>query len=90
MNKSFNNFILSVVRQDEEMFMEQELRKRGTWDTVRLVLIISLLGLVGFIAMAQQEWMQNFNALMTALGGVVALLLRFGGLFGSRPQSLDK
>lgn len=90
MNKSFNNFILSVVRQDEEMFMEQELRKRGTWDTVRLVLIISLLGLVGFIAMAQQEWMQNFNALITALGGVVALLLRFGGLFGSRPQSLDK
>ena len=80
-NKSFNNFILTVVKEDEEMMMQQEMRSKGSWNSVQLVLILTFLAMAVFVAFAQRDIMQNFNALMTALGGVTALLLRFGGLF---------
>jgi hypothetical protein len=87
-NKSFNNFILSVVNEDEEMLMQQEMRNKGSWNSVQLVLILVFLAMAVFVAFAQRDILQNFNALMTALGGVTALLLRFGGLFtlGSKPK----
>jgi hypothetical protein len=87
-NKSFNNFILSVVNEDEEMLMQQEMRNKGSWNSVQLVLILVFLAMAVFVAFAQRDILQNFNALMTALGGVTALLLRFGGLFtiGNKPK----
>jgi hypothetical protein len=87
-NESFNNFILSVVKEDEEMVMQQEMRSKGSWNSVQLVLILVFLAIAVFIAFAQRNVLQNFNALLTALGGVTALLLRFGGLFtlGSKPK----
>lgn len=87
-NKSFNNFILSVVKEDEEIIMQEEMRTKGAWNSVQLVLILIFIATGVFIALAQRDILQNFNALMTALGGVTALLLRFGGLFsiGSRPK----
>ncbi len=83
MNKSFNNFILSVVREDEEMLMEREVAQKGTWKTVQLVLFLSLLGLAIFFTLAQQNLLQNFNAMLTAIGAVLALVVRFGGFFGT-------
>lgn len=83
MNKSFNNFILSVVKEDEEIAMTNELRAKGTWNTVQVVIIISLIAITAFIALAQEDILTNFNAIMTTLAGVVGLLLRFGGLFSS-------
>jgi hypothetical protein len=87
-NESFNNFILSVVKEDEEMVMQQEMRSKGSWNSVQLVLILVFLAIAAFIAFAQRDVLQNFNALLTALGGVTALLLRFGGLFtlGNKPK----
>jgi hypothetical protein len=83
MNESFNNFILYAVKEDEELRMEQQLRKQGNWSTIQMVLIVILLGLGTFIAIAQQKLFHNISALITALGGVSALLLRFGGLFNT-------
>lgn len=87
MNRSFNNFILSVVKEDEEMKMEQELRSKGTWHTVQIALIMVLLGLAAFIAFAQQGILSNVNAWVTAVTGIVALITRFSGVFGSKSKS---
>ena len=81
MNKSFSNFILSVVNEDEEVRREKELHQKGAWSVVRSVLIIALIGLATFITLAQQNLLQDFNLLLGAVGSVAALLTRFGGLF---------
>jgi hypothetical protein len=89
MNKSFNNFILSVVKEDEEILMEREMDQKGNWNTVQLVLVLSLLGLAIFFALAQQNLLQNFNTLIGVIGAVLALAVRFGGFFGSGPKQKD-
>jgi len=81
MNKSFGNFILSVVSEDEEIQMEKELSQKGSWNIVQSVLIVLLIGLVAFIAIAQQDLFRDLNVLIGALGSAIALLTRFGGLF---------
>lgn len=83
MNRSFNNFILKVVKEDEEIEMEKQLKQKGVWQMVQLIMIIVFIGIAAFIALAQQNLLHNFNTLITAIGGITALLLRFGGLFGS-------
>lgn len=81
MNRSFNNFILSVVKEDEELRMEKELNQKGSWSLVRAVIIIALIALTAFIALAQQNLLHDFNLLLGAIGSAAALLTRFGGLF---------
>ncbi len=81
-NESFNNFILSTISEDEELSMDKELRQKGTWSAVQLVIIIALLGIAVFIGLAQQKLLRDFNAVLGAVGAVAAFLLRFGGLFG--------
>jgi len=80
MNKSFNNFITVAVGYDEEMKMQQELSRKGTWSTVQLVLVFSLVGIVSFLALAQQDLMPSFNLWIGAVSGLVAMLVNFSGL----------
>ncbi len=83
MNQSFNNFILSTVNRDEEILMEREQERKGSWNTVYVVLVILMLGLLSFVALAQQKLFQNFTLLIGAISSALALFTRFGGLIGS-------
>ncbi len=86
MNRSFNNFILSVVKEGEELKMEKELRSGGTWHTVQIGLILTLLGLITFIGLSQQGMLSSLSAWATAITGIVTLLTRFGGIFGDKSK----
>lgn len=81
MNRSFTNFILSVVGEDEEVAMNNELKQKGTWQTVQLILVITIIGVIAFVALVQQEILSNLNATIATISGVIALLLRFSGFF---------
>lgn len=81
MNKSFNNFVLSVVDRDQEVLMDKELQKKGQWRTIQLVLILTIIGITVFIVLGQKDFLNQFNALVGAVTAVVGLLLRFGGMF---------
>ena len=83
MNKSFNNFVLEAVREDEEMMMENEMRKRGTWNSLKVVIILVALGILLFLSVGQQSMITNLNTIITALAGLGGLLLKFGGFFDS-------
>jgi hypothetical protein len=89
MNQSFNNFILNVFKEDEELDMEKEVSRNGTWHSIRLVLVMVLVGIVVFVALAQKELFDNMNTFLLALSGALALLSKFGGLFGSGAKSKD-
>jgi hypothetical protein len=88
MNKSFSNFILSAVKEDEEMKMEGEQSRLGTWNTVQLVLVLVLLAATSFVALSREGLLGNLNAMITVVTGVLAVVTRFGGLFSSKPNNV--
>jgi hypothetical protein len=83
MNKSFNNFILSVFREDEELEIARKVRSKGAWQNIQVVLVLTLISIVVFIALAQKELMSDLNAFVVAITGAVGLLSKFGGWLGS-------
>lgn len=86
MNKSFTNFILSVVDEDDEMRMERQQYRKGSWSLLYAVLIVFLVGLITFIGIAQPEIFKHFDLILTALGSALVILTRFGGLFNTAPK----
>lgn len=83
MNRSFNNFILSIVKEDEEIKMEKEMRKRGSWNTLHLILVITIVSIVIFLGIAEQELFNNVQSIVAATAALLPLLGRFGGIFTS-------
>jgi len=81
MNRSFNNFVINAVGSDQEIIMEKELRKKGSWSTIQLVLILTIISITVFIVLGQKNFVNEFNSLIGALAVVIGLLLRFGGIF---------
>ncbi len=81
MNKSFNNFILSIADNDADIKMEQQIRQKGSWNTVHLILVIAIISIVVFLGLAQQELFKNFQAILAATAALLPLLARFGGIF---------
>ncbi len=83
MNKSFNDFILRVVNEDEEIKMQHELNRKGSWTAVYTVLIILVFGLMVFIMLAQQNLLNDINLMLGVLGSMAAIFAKFGGLLSS-------
>jgi hypothetical protein len=81
MNKSFNNFILSVVLDDADLKMEQQIREKGSWNTVHLILVITIVSIIVFLGLAQQQLFKNFEAILAATTALLPLLARLGGIF---------
>jgi hypothetical protein len=81
MNRSFTNFILSVVEEDADIRVEEEMRKKGSWNTLHLVLVIAIVSIIVFLGIAQQELFKNFQAIIAFTTALLPLLARFGGIF---------
>ena len=75
-NKSFNNFILSVVDASTEWEMQKEVRKNGSWSATKGVLFVVVIGVFGFIALTSPEILKNFNAILGAVLAMLSLMLR--------------
>ncbi|MEQ6166610.1 MULTISPECIES: hypothetical protein [unclassified Ekhidna] len=87
MNESFTNFVLMVIKKSEALRMEKEVREKGTWSTISTVLVLVLLGALAFLFLANPDFFQNLNALMSVLVGIFGLLTRFGSVFVSGKSS---
>lgn len=87
MNKSFTSFILNVFRYDEEIKLTHEAQAKGSWHNIRLVLVLVLIGIAIFIALAQEELFGNINAFIVTVTSAFAMFSKFGGLFGSESKS---
>jgi hypothetical protein len=87
MNKSFTSFILNVFHHDDEIKLTQEAQSKGSWHNIRLVLVLVLIGIAIFIALAQEELFGNINALIVTVTSAFAMFSKFGGLFGSESKS---
>lgn len=86
MNESFTNFVLSIIKKEEALMMEKEVRDKGTWSTISAVLGMAVLGIIAFLFLGNPDFFHDFNALISALVAVIGILPRVGGLlsFGKR------
>lgn len=87
MNDSFGQFVLTAMKEDDELEMDRESRRKGTWSSVQLVLLIVVIGLGLFLALSQEALFNRLNTVLTASAALVAVLLRFGGFFGGADKS---
>ncbi|MEX0966364.1 MAG: cache domain-containing protein [Bacteroidia bacterium] len=76
MNKSFRNFILTVVNRAEAMRMEQELKENGTWSKVRVPLLLVILGIALFLFLTQREAYNQVFTFITAFAAGIPLLFK--------------
>ena len=83
MNRSFNNFVLNAVNEDDEIRMQHELNQKGSWSVVYTVLIVLVFGVLVFIMLAQQNLLNDINLMLGVLGSLAAILARFGGFLNS-------
>jgi hypothetical protein len=87
MNRSFTNFVLQAVKGDEELTMENELKNKGTWNSLKFMLLFIVLGLIVFLALGQQAIVTNMNATLGAVGAIAALFIKLSGILDSKKTS---
>ena len=83
MNRSFAYFIINFFQTDEEVKVTHAAQTKGSWGNIQLVFVMLLIGIATFIALAQKEFIGNINAVVVTATSALALLSKFGGLFGS-------
>ena len=59
----------------------------GTWQGYRATLVIIILALFIFIAMANQDFLDNLNQLFVAIGGGIAVITGVLGLMSRKNKS---
>ncbi|MEO1053817.1 MAG: hypothetical protein AAFX87_24480 [Bacteroidota bacterium] len=89
MNESFTNFVLTVVDKQEALLMEKEVREKGTWSQVSMILFIIVISAVVFIFFGNPDLFSDFNALLGVFAAVMGLLPRLNNLlnFGNINRS---
>lgn len=80
MNKSFANFVLTIVKDGEVIEMNKEVRKKGKWANIKLVIILVLVALITLIGFGQPDFFKNVNAIAIAIVGVASILPSLSGL----------
>ncbi len=85
MNMSFRRFIMSKITKPEKLKIEAALGKQtGTWQNYRNALLLVIVALFIFIAMANQDFLDNLNNLFVALGGIIAVVTGVLGLLSQK------
>ena len=88
MNISFRRHVLTALTKEEAREIEAKMGKgSGTWQGYRTTLIIIILALFVFIAVANQDFLDNLNQLFVALGGGVAVITGVLGLVSKKSRS---
>lgn len=79
-NESFTNFVLSIIKKEEALIMEKEVRDKGSWSTISGVLGLLLLGVLAFLFLGNPDFFKSFNALISAVLAIAGVIPRLGGM----------
>lgn len=85
---SFRSYVLKQKSSEEMMQLKTELRQESTWQSFRVPLLITILGVALFILITQEQTFQKITAILTGLTTAFSLLVKFftdgGSLFSSK------
>ncbi len=88
MNISFRQFVLNSLNKAEIADIELKMGKEnGSWHDYKITLIIIILGLFSFIAMANEDFINNLNELFVAIGGGIAVITGILGLLSKKSST---
>ena len=73
-NESFKNFIHTSVSLNEALRLERKNQASGSWSNVRIVFYLIIATTIAFIIMGKPELLQDFEALIGALGGLGVII----------------
>jgi len=74
MNKSFRNFILTVIEPTEAASILSSLQREGDWSQIKKPLGVIVLVVAGFIMFTQKQLINDTLAFLAALGAVIPIL----------------
>ena len=85
MNMSFRKFLLLKMNKAKKQELEQAIGKEtGTWQGYKVMLLLIITSLFVFIAMANQDFLENLNQLFVAIGGGIAVITGILGLLSRK------
>lgn len=85
LNISFRRFVMNKSSIEDTSALEMKIGKEaGTWQGYKFTLIIIIVGLFVFIAMANQNFLDNLNQLFIAIGGGIAVITGILGLLSRK------
>ena len=76
MNKSFRNFVLTVVKPEDALKMEIEIESQDSWRRLRTPISIVLFGLGAFIFYTQRDVLNETLAFVTGIAALIPTLGR--------------
>lgn len=88
MNISFRKFVANKMNKIEASEIEGKMRKEtGSWKGYKIMLILIIIGLFGFIALVNEDFVNDLNQLFVAIGGVIAVITGLLGLLSKKGSS---
>lgn len=88
MNISFRRFVISKLNKSAKIELEKQMGKEsGNWQGYRVTLIMFIFGLFVFIALANQDFIDDLNQLFIAIGGGIAVITGILGLLSRKSKS---
>ncbi len=69
-NDSFKNFIYTSVSLNEALRLEKRNQASGSWGNIRILFYLIIAATIAFIAMGKPEILEDFEAIVGALGGL--------------------
>lgn len=87
MNKSFRNYILTVVKAEEALEMEKMAVQAGAWGMFKGPLRLLFLGIIAFLFFTQKDSLGQVVAVVASFTATVPILLNFANMFGNALKS---
>ncbi len=73
-NKSFANFVLSVLTKEDLLKMDLEVKKKGKWVNIKLIFLLVIISLIILIGFGKPGFFKNINTIMIAIAGVASII----------------
>jgi len=90
MNISFQSYVRSKINKVDVAALEIQIGKEtGTWQGYKITLLLVIIGLFVFIAMANKDFMENLNQVFILIGGGVAAITGVLGLLSRKSNSIS-
>ena len=74
---SFRSFVLTQKQNKEMIGLQKQFQQGSAWQTIRIPLLVILLGVAFFIFFTQEQTFQKVSALVAGISTIFSLLLKF-------------
>ena len=75
-NKSFANFVLTIVDKERSFNFDRDAKKTGTWANLKLPLMMIIGGILAFIFLTQQSLFNDLFGWFTAALALIPVLTK--------------